>query len=66
MNTIQEAVKYQYGEAEIGISVFMDDVAVAGTAVNIRKVIQNCRRMDIEKKMINSVRKTKLLLSMAC
>ena len=39
--------------------VFMDDIAAVGTADNIRKGIQNCRRMDIEKKMIYELKKTK-------
>ena len=30
--------------------VFMNDKAAVGTADNIRKGIQNCRRMEIEKK----------------
>ena len=45
-----EPVKYQYDKVEIGIPVFMDDIAAVGTAENIRKAIQNCRRMEIEKK----------------
>ena len=49
LNEIQEAVKYLYGKVEIGMPVFMDDIAALD---NIRKGIQNCRRMEIEKKMI--------------
>ena len=45
VNQIQEAVEYQYGKMEIGMQVFMDDMAAVGTANNIRKGIQNCRRM---------------------
>ena len=37
VNKIQEAVKYQYGKVEIGIPVFMDDIAAVGTADDIRK-----------------------------
>ena len=51
VNTIQKAVKYQYGKVEISMSVFMDEIAAVGTADNIRKGIQNCRGMEIEKKM---------------
>ena len=50
VNTTQEAVKYQYGKVEIGMTVFMDDIGAVGTADNIRKRIPNCRRM-IEKKL---------------
>ena len=52
VNAIQEAVKYQYGKVEIRIPVFMDDIAAVKTAYNISKGIQNCRRIEIEKKMI--------------
>ena len=44
VNEIQEGVKYQYGEVEIGVSVFMDDIAAVGTAYNVSKGIQNCRK----------------------
>ena len=37
VNKIQEAVKCQYGKVEIGIPVFMDDIAAAGTADDVRK-----------------------------
>ena len=59
VNEIQEAVKYQYGKVKIGMPVFMDDIAAVGTAENIRKGIQNCRRMETEKKMIYGLKKTK-------
>ena len=42
--------------------VFMDDIAAVGTADNIRKGIQNCRRMEIEKKMIYGLKKTKYMV----
>ena len=35
--TIQESVKYQYGKIEIGMPVFMDDIAVVRKADDIRK-----------------------------
>ena len=46
-NTIQETVKYQYGKVEIGMPVFMNDIAVVGAANKIRKGMQNCIRIDI-------------------
>ena len=45
------AVKYQFCKVDIGMSVFIDDIAAAGTADNIRKGIQNCRHIEIEKKL---------------
>ena len=59
VNEIQEAVKYQYGKVEIGMPVFMDDIAAVRTADNIRKGIQYCRRIENEKKMIYRLKKTK-------
>ena len=37
-------MKYQYDEVEIGMSIFMDNIAAVGTADNISKGIQNCRK----------------------
>ena len=62
VNTIRESVKYQYGKVEIGMPVFMDDIAAVGKADGIRKGIQNCRRMEIEKKMIYGLKKTKYMV----
>ena len=63
VNTIRESGKYQYGKVEIGMLVFMDDIAAVGKADGIRKGIQNCRRMEIEKKMIYELKKTKYMVS---
>ena len=59
---MQFKVKYQYGKVEIDMPVFMDDIAGVGTADNIRKRIENCRRMEIEKKMIYGLKKTKYMV----
>ena len=53
--------EYQNGKVKIGMHIFMDDIAAVGTADNIRKGIQNCRRMEIEKKMIYGLKKTKCM-----
>ena len=55
-------MKYQYGTVEIEMSVFMDDIAAVGTADDIKKEIQNCSRMEIEKKMIYGLKKTKYIV----
>ena len=47
VNTILEAAKYQDGKVEIDMSVSMNDIAAVGTADNIGKGTQNCRRMEI-------------------
>ena len=54
-------MKYQYGKVEIGIPVFMNDIAAVGTADNIKKEIQNCKGMEIEKKMIYGLKKAKYM-----
>ena len=59
---MQFKVKYQYGKVEIGMPVFMVDIAGVGTADNIRKRIENYRRMEIEKKMIYGLKKTKYMV----
>ena len=60
INPIQEPVKYQYGKMEIGIPVFMDDIGAVGIADNIRERRQNCRKIEIEKKMIYELKKLKI------
>ena len=40
VNTIQEAMTYQYGKVEIGMPVFMDDIAAVKTVDKIRKGIK--------------------------
>ena len=62
VNAFQEAVKYQYGKVEIGMPVFMDDIAAVGITDDIGKGIQNCRGMEIEKKMIHELKKTKYMV----
>ena len=62
VNEIQEAVNYQYGKVEIDMSVFMDDIAAVGAANIIKKGTQNCRRVEIEKKMIYGLKKSKYMV----
>ena len=54
-------VKYGYGKINIGIPVFMDDIATVGKAEHIRKGIKNCARMEKEKKIIFGLQKTKYI-----
>ena len=44
------------------MSVFMDDIPVVETADDIRKGIQNCRRMKIEKTVVHGLKKTKYMV----
>ena len=43
VNSIGEEVKYRYGKINVGMPVFMDDIATAGKAEHIRKGIKNCK-----------------------
>ena len=62
VNRIEEEVKYSYGKINIGMPVFMDDIATAGKAEHIRKGIRNCVRMEGEKKISFDLKKTKYMI----
>ena len=63
VNSIGEEVKYSYGKINIGIPVFMDDIATAGNTEHIRKDIKNCAGMEKEKKIIFGLKKTKYMVA---
>ena len=50
VNEIGEKVICKYGNIEIGMPVFMDDIAPIGDADAKGKAVRNCRKMEIEKK----------------
>ena len=62
VNSIHKTVKYEYGKISIGMPVYMDDISAVGNAENVRKGIQNCRRMEIEKKMEYGLKKSKYMI----
>ena len=62
VNRIGEEVKYSYGEINIEMPVFMDDIATAGKAEYIKKGITNCARMEREKKISFGLKKTKYMI----
>ena len=62
VNSIGEEVKYSYGKINIGMPVFMDDIATAGKAEHIRKSINNCARMEKENKISFDLKKTKYMI----
>ena len=62
VNSIGEEVKYRYGKINIGMPGFMDDIATAGKAENIRKGINNCAKMEKEKKISFGLKKTKYMI----
>ena len=55
-------VKYSYGKINIGMPVFMDDIATAGKAEHIRKSTNNCARMEKENKISFDLKKTKYMI----
>ena len=62
VNGIGEELKYRYGKTNIGMPVFMDDKATSDKAEHIRKGINNCARMEKEKKISFGLKKTKYMI----
>ena len=62
VNDIREKVYCKYGDTEIGMPVFMDDIAAIGEAEQIRKGIRNCRKMETLKKFEYGLKKTKIMI----
>lgn len=60
INNIGEEVKYIYDKINIAMSVFIHDIATAGKAGNIRKVVNNCAKMEKENKKRFGLKKTKI------
>ena len=62
VNNIGEEVKYSYGKRNIGMPVFIDDIATAGTVEHIRKGINSYVRMEKEKKISFGLKKPKYMI----
>ena len=62
VNNIGETVQYSYEKVDIGMSVYMDDIATAGGTAEIRKGKRNCAKMEKEKKMRYGVKNTKYMM----
>ena len=62
VNSIGEEAKYRYGKINIGMPVFMNDIATASKAEHIRKGINNCAKMEKEKKISFGLKKTKFMI----
>ena len=58
VSAVREKVNYKFREIEIGISIYMDDISVAGGPDEVRKRIRKCTRIEVEKKMKCSLSKT--------
>ena len=59
VNSTGEEVNYRYGRINIGMPVFMDDIATAGKTEHVRKGINNYARMEKEKKINFGLKTTK-------
>ena len=59
VNDVREKVDYKYGEIEIGMSIYMDDISVSGGPEKVKKGIRKCARMEVEKKMKYSLSNAK-------
>ena len=62
VNSIGKELKYRYGKTNIGIPVFMGDIATAGKAEHIRKGINKRARIEKEKKISFGLKKTKYMI----
>ena len=47
VNNISETVQYSYRKIDIGISVYINDIAAAGGIPKSRKGIRNCAKMQL-------------------
>ena len=52
-----EKIDYKYGEIEIAISIYMDDISVAGGPEKVKKRIRKCARMEVKNKIKYSLSK---------
>ena len=62
VNDIGEKVCCKYGDKEIGMPVFMDDISAVGDTEEIRKGIRNCRKIETLKKFEYGLKKTKIMI----
>ena len=61
-HSVGEKVDYKYGEIEIGMSIYIDDISVAEGSEEAKEGIRKRARMEVEKKMKHSLRKTNYMV----
>ena len=49
VNNIDEKINYNYGNIQIGMPVFMDDIAIIGS-LEVKRGTRNCTRLEEENK----------------
>ena len=62
VNNVGETVQYSCGKIDIGMSVYIDDIAAKGGIAEVRKGIRNCVKMEKEKKMRYGLKETKNIM----
>lgn len=61
VNKISEKIEVKDGEVEIGMPVFMNNIAVTGGLENVREGIKHCKKMKIETRMEYGMKKRLVL-----
>ena len=56
-NDVGENINHKYGEIEVAMSIYMDNISVARESEEVKKGIRNYARMKVEKKMKYSLAK---------
>ena len=56
-NDVGENIYHKYGEIEVAMSIYMDNISVARELEEVKKGIRNYARMKVEKKMKYSLAK---------
>ena len=62
VNDVGERADYKYWQIEIGMSIYVDDISVAGGPEEAKKGIRKCARMEVENKIKYSLSKTKYMI----
>ena len=62
VNDVGERVDCKYWQIEIGMSIYMDDISVAGGPEEAKKGIRKCTMMEVEMKMKYGLSKSKYMV----
>ena len=62
VNDVGEKFFCKFGDTEIGMQVFMDDIPAIGDAEEINKGIRNCRNMETLKNFEYGIKKIKTMI----
>ena len=59
---MRKNIRYKYGEIEVGMSIYMDDMSVAGGPEEVKKGISSCERVKVKNKIKYNGSKTKHMI----